>query len=78
MSGNNVNSDDKKIKRSDFYKNKKVLQIDNIDVNKILVSKEDPYGTQNSFKYFIGYNDNDVIRPLCLKLSQMTGYAEKF
>ena len=78
MSGNNLNSDDKKIKRSDFYKNKKVLQIDNIDVNKILVSKEEPYGTQNSFKYFIGYNDNDVIRPLCLKLSQMTGYAEKF
>ena len=78
MSGKNVNSDDKKIKRSDFYKNKKVFQIDNIDVNKILVSKEEPYGTQNSFKYFIGYNDNDVIRPLCLKLSQMTGYAEKF
>ena len=49
MSGNNVNSDDKKIKRSDFYKNKKVLQIDNIDVNKTLVSKEEPYGIQNSF-----------------------------
>ena len=33
---------------------------------------------QNSFKYFIGYNDNDVIRPLCLKLPQMTGYTRKF
>ena len=32
---------------------------------------------QNSFKYFIGYNDNDVIRPLCLKLPQMTGYTRK-
>ena len=30
------------------------------------------------FKYFIGYNDNDVIRPLCVKLPQMTGYAKKF
>ena len=30
------------------------------------------------FKYFIGYNDNDVIRPLCIKLSQMTGYVRKF
>ena len=29
-------------------------------------------------KYFIGYNDNDVIRPLCLRLPQMTGYAKKF
>ena len=33
---------------------------------------------QNSFKYFIGYNDNDVNRPLCLKLPQMTGYTRKF
>ena len=33
---------------------------------------------QNSFKYFIGYNDNDVIRPLCLKLPQMTGYTRKY
>ena len=26
----------------------------------------------------IGYNDNDVIRPLCLRLPQMTDYAKKF
>ena len=63
----------KKIKRSDSYKNKKVFQIDNIDANKILVSKENLYGTQNSFKCYIGYDENDVIRPLCVKLPQMTG-----
>ena len=68
----------KKIQKSDFYKNKKVFQIDDIDVNKILVSKKEPYGTKNAFRYFIGYNDNDVIRPLCVRLSQMTGYARKF
>ena len=33
---------------------------------------------QKSFKYFIGYNDNDVLRPLCIKLPQMTGYVRKF
>ena len=26
---------------------------------------------------FIGYNDNDVIRQLCIKLPQMTGYVRK-
>ena len=36
-----------------------------------LVSKEEPCGTKNLFKYFIGYNDNDVIKPLCMKLPQM-------
>ena len=61
-----------------FYKNKKVFQIDDIDVNKILVSKKEPYDTKNALKYFIGYNDNDVIRPLCLRLPEMTGYAKKF
>ena len=39
-----------KIKKSDFCKNKKVSKIDGIDANKILVSKEEPYGTKNSFK----------------------------
>ena len=74
ISGNNINFDDKKVKKSDFYKNKKVFQIDDTDVNKVLVSKKEPYGTKNAFKYFIGYNDDDdVIRPLCLRLHKMTG-----
>ena len=80
MSGNNINFDDKKIKISDFYKikNKKIFNIDGIDVNKILVSKKVSYGKNNSFKYFIGYNDNDIIRPLFVKLPQMTSYINKF
>ena len=65
-----------KIKKSEFYKNKNVTSID--DVNKILVSKKEPYDKKNSFKNFIGYNDNYVIRPLCVRLLQMTGYARKF
>ena len=28
-------------------------------------------------QYFIGYNDNGVITPLCLWLPQMTGYTKK-
>ena len=54
------------------------MKIDDIDVNKILACKEKPYGKRNSFKYYIGYNDEDVIRPLCLKLSQMIGYVKCF
>ena len=78
MNRNNINFDNKKIKKSNFYnKNKKIFNIDDIDVNKILVSKKEQYGKYNSFKYLIGYNDN-VIRPLHLGLSQMTGYINKF
>ena len=78
MSGKNIKFDDKKIKRSSFYKNKKIDNIGDIDVNNILASTKESYGNKNSSKYFIGYNDNDIIRPLCIRLSQMTGYARKF
>ena len=44
MSRKNKNSDDKKIKRSTFYENKIMNNIENIDVNNILVSKKEPYG----------------------------------
>ena len=50
-----------KILKSDFYNNKKIFNIDDIEVNKILVSTKEQYGNYNSFKYFIWYNDNDII-----------------
>ena len=73
MNGKNINFDNKNIRRSNFYnKNKKIFNIDDIDINRILVSKKEQYGKYNSFKYFIGYNDNNVIGPLYLFLSQTT------
>ena len=79
MNAKNINFNHKKNQKSDFYnKNKKIFSIDDTDVNKILVSKKKQYGKYNSSKYFIGYNDNGVIRPLYLFLSQTTGYIKKF
>ena len=40
--------------------------------------KKEQYGKNNSFIYFVGYNDNDIIRPLYLKHSKITGYINKF
>ena len=61
-----------------LIKAKKLFKIDDIDFNKILVSKKEPYGTKNSLKYFIGYNDDGNIRRLFIKLPQMIGYAKHF
>ena len=84
MSGKNINFNDKKIKKSIFYKNKAINNIEDINVNNILVSNillvitKESYGNKDSVKYFMGYNDNDIIRPLCIKLPEMTGYCRKF
>ena len=79
MSEISINFDEKKMKKVTFTKKtKKIINIDDIDVNKILVFKKEPYGKYNSLKCFIGYNDNDFIRPLCLEISKMTGYINEF
>ena len=45
MSRKGINFDNKKkIKKSKFYQNKKGTSIDDIDFNKVLVSKIEPYG----------------------------------
>ena len=71
MSGKSINFGDEKINKSNFYKNKKLFNLHDLDVNEVLVSKKESYGTKHSLKYFTGYNDDDVIRPLCIKLPQM-------
>ena len=78
MSGKRTNIGDKKIRKSNFYKNKKLFKIYDIDIDNILVSKKIPYGTKNSFKYFIGYSADDDIKPLCTKLPQMIGCIKCF
>ena len=78
MSGKSINFDDKNINKSSFYKNTKLFSLSDVDVNTILVSKKESYGKKNSSKYFIGYNDGDVIRSLCIMLSQMVGYVKHF
>ena len=68
----------RKNKRSTVGKDKKIYSTDDIDVINILVSKKEPYCNKNLLKYFIGYNDNDIIRLLCIRLPQIAGYARKF
>ena len=41
MSGKSINFEDKKINKSHFYKNKKIVNIYDLDVNKILISKKE-------------------------------------
>ena len=52
MSGKNINFDDKRSTKAPFIKTKNYL-IFMTDANKILVSKNESYGTKISLKYFI-------------------------
>ena len=47
MSGKSINFEDEKINKSNFYKNRKLFNTHDLDVNKILVSKKESYGTKH-------------------------------
>ena len=79
MNDSGINFDDKKIKKNIFYRSRKPFSANDIDVNKILISKEIVYETKNVLSYFTGYIDEDnVIKPLYLKFPQMIGYLKEF
>ena len=72
MSEKTINFGDKKINKKDFYNNNNQLDIKDVDINKILISKPESYDKNNT-----GYNDNTV-SPLQLFLPKMAGYLNIF
>ena len=76
MSEKTTKFGDKKINKKDFYNNKKQFNIEDIDINKILISKPETY-KNNLRKYIIGYSNNSISL-LQLFLPKMTGYLNIF
>ena len=59
------------IEEYEFHQYKSPISINNIDINKIVVSNKFLFGKQD-FKYFIGYKDNKDIRPLHIFFPEMS------
>ena len=51
--------------------------LDSVDLSRIVVSSRWKLN-DTTYKYFCGYLNNDVIKPLCLVLPQMSGYIKCF
>ena len=59
-----------------FHKLKEPIDLLSIDVDPIVVSEKFKHNNEG-FKYFIGYG-NELVRPLCIILLQMSGYIKYF
>ena len=60
-----------------FYSSKEAILLDSIDLSKIGISSRWKLN-DITYKYFCGYLNNDVIKPLCIILPQMNGYIKYF
>ena len=64
-----------KVAKKEFYGAKKQIKIGNLDTNNIVISKLSKM--KKNSKYLIGFLD-DIIRPLVLILTKMSGYVKNF
>ena len=66
-----------KVKKKELRKSKQAIALDLVDTGKIVV-----YGrfkhSEEGFKYFIGYQEDEILKPLCIILPQMNGYIKYF
>ena len=73
------------------YKNEKTLKFNNIRVNKkefhkskqpihldLVVVSDKLKHSDSGFKYFIGYKEGEIVKPLCIILHQMIGCKKYF
>ena len=66
-----IKFDETEIEKYQFHQYKSPVSVNDIDTNKIVVYNKIPFGKQD-FKYFIAYEDNKEIRPLCIFFPEMS------
>ena len=72
-----IKVDDAEIEKYKFHQYKSPISIDNIDINKNVVSNKASFGKKD-FKYFIGCKDAKKIRPLCIFFPKVSAYRRDF
>ena len=77
MSSKKIKFRDKEVDKKEFYSSKEAILLDSVDLSKVVVSSRWKLN-DTTYKYFCGYLNNDVIRPLCVILPQMNGYIKYF
>ena len=77
MSRKTLCFDEVETNKNKFHGSKQPIVLNSVDINKIVTSAKFRHGTKG-FRYFIGCLDDDVIRPLCIMLPQMSGFLRHF
>ena len=65
------------LNKKEFYRFKEPVDLFSVDVDQIVVSDKFKHNNEG-FKHFIGYLEDEIIKPLCIILPQMSGHVRYF
>ena len=77
MSEKTLTFDNIRVNKKGFNKCKQSINLDLVNLDQIVMSNKFRHN-DDRFKFFIGYNEGEIVKPLCIILSQMTGYIRYF
>ena len=77
MDGKGIKLGDINIDKKEFYSSKHTLFWGDVELDKIVVSNKWKIN-ENTCKYYVRYCKDDLIRPLCVIMPQMSGYIKYF
>ena len=66
-----------RLNKKEFHRSKEPIKLMSVIVDQIVVSDKFKYSNED-FKYFIGYQKGEIVKPLCIILPQMGGYKKYF
>ena len=66
-----------RLNKKEFHKSKEPIDLLSVNVDQIVVSDKFKHNNEG-FKYFIGYQEGEIVKPLCIILPQMSGYIKYF
>ena len=66
-----------RVNKKEFHKSKQPIDLMSVNVDQIVVSDKFKHSDEG-FKYFIGYQEDEIVKPLCIILPQMSGYIKYF
>ena len=64
-----------RLNQKEFYNSKNPVQLMSVIVDQIVVSDKFKHNNE-SFTYFICYQECGIVKPLCIILPQMSGYVK--
>ena len=77
MSKKTVKFNDIKLNKKEFHKSKEAIDLMSVNVDQIVVSNKFKHNNED-FKYFIGYQESEIVKSVCIFLPRMCGYIKYF
>ena len=77
MSEKTLKIDNIMVNKKEFHKSKQPVDLISVNFDQIIVSDKFKRSDEG-FKYFIGYQEGETVKPLYIILHQMSGYIKYF